>query len=244
MTRRRGAGMLGGMRGDAAESAAAERGADEPAELEQAFQAETSGGEAEDAATPGDPGAGPRASDGDPPARERTQVELEREVAALLFASTEPLSSARLASLCGDAASSRVSAALQAVRERLERSGLPFELRAIAGGFQLFTSPDMAPAVAALARARRDEKLSPAGLETLSVVAYRQPVTKAEIEVIRGVLVGPILRTLVDRGLVRVVGRSEDPGRALFYGTTRRFLDLFGLASLSELPRDAELLKD
>ena len=102
----------------------------------------------------------------------------------------------------------------------------------------------MAETVASLSRERRDEKVSPAALETLAVVAYRQPVTKAEIEAIRGVQVGPILRALVDRGLVRVAGRSDDPGRALLYGTTRQFLDVFGLASLSDLPRDGELLKD
>ena len=96
--------------------------------------------------------------------------------------------------------------------------------------------------VARLQKARKIERLSPAGLETLAVVAYRQPVTKAEVEAIRGVQCGPMLRGLVDRGLARVVGRSEQPGHALEYGTTRAFLDRFGLADLKELPRDGELL--
>ena len=85
------------------------------------------------------------------------------------------------------------------------------------------------------------ERISPAALETLSIVAYRQPVTKAEIEAIRGVQAGPILRSLVDRGLVRVTGRADVPGHPLQYGTTKEFLDRFALAGLKELPRDGEL---
>lgn len=170
--------------------------------------------------------------------------DLEREVAALLFASNDPVSATRLSSLLGGLPKSRLDTALARLGERLEASGLPYELRAIAGGWQLFTTPDMAETVAVLSRARRDEKVSPAALETLAVVAYRQPVTKAEIEAIRGVQVGPILRALVDRGLVKVAGRSDDPGRALLYATTRQFLDTFGLASIEDLPRDGELLRD
>jgi segregation and condensation protein B len=130
------------------------------------------------------------------------------------------------------------------LRERLAASGLPWELREIAGGWQLYTTSDMAETVARLQKVRRDEKVSPAGLETLAIIAYRQPATKAEIEAIRGVQVGPILRTLVERGLVKVAGRSDDPGHPLLYATTRKFLDAFGLAALEDLPRDGELLRD
>jgi len=150
----------------------------------------------------------------------------------------------QISALVGDLPRKRVEDALAGLSRRLEGAGLPFELRAIAGGWQLFTTPDMAETVGGLARARRDEKISPAALETLAVVAYRQPVTKAEIESIRGVQVGPILRALVDRGLVRVAGRSDDPGHPLLYATTRQFLDAFGLASLDDLPRDGELVRD
>ena len=171
-------------------------------------------------------------------------AELEREVAALLFASSDPLSEARLSALLGGVAKAPLAAALADLGRRLSTSGLPWELREIAGGWQLFSTPDMAETVAVLGKGKRDEKVSPAALETLAVVAYRQPVTKAEIEAIRGVQVGPILRALVDRGMVKVAGRSDDPGRALLYATTRQFLDVFGLASLADLPRDGELLKD
>jgi segregation and condensation protein B len=165
-------------------------------------------------------------------------------VAALLFVANEPLSVGRLAQLLDGAENERVERALQAVGQRLAASGLPIELRAIAGGHQLFTQSGQDEIVARLARVKRDDKVSPASLETLAVIAYRQPVTKAEIEAIRGVQVGPILRALVDRGFVRVAGRADVPGHPLLYGTTKRFLDTFGLASLTELPRDAELVRD
>lgn len=181
--------------------------------------------------------------------RERTSAEvsdeeLEREVAALLFASPEPLSESKLAALLDGTPQVRVRLVLDALARRLSASGLPWELRVIAGGWQLYTVEALADTVGRLSKVRKDEKVSPAGLETLAIVAYRQPVTKGEIEAIRGVQVGPILRTLVDRGLVKVAGRSDDPGRPLLYGTTKKFLDSFGLGSLDDLPRDGELLRD
>jgi segregation and condensation protein B len=178
------------------------------------------------------------------PPPELSEAEVEREIAALLFASPDPLSVSRLSGLLSGVAQVEVERALGALNSRLAGSGLPYELRAIAGGWQIFTTADMADTIGGLQKIRRDEKVSPASLETLAVVAYRQPVTKAEIEAIRGVQVGPILRTLVDRGLVRVAGRSDDPGHALLYGTTKKFLDAFALASLADLPRDGELLRD
>jgi segregation and condensation protein B len=176
--------------------------------------------------------------------REWSDAEIERNVAALLFASSEPLSESKLGALLGDVPVARIQAGVTALQARLAAAALPFELRAIAGGWQMFTTPEMSDTVARLSKAKKDEKISPAGLETLAIVAYRQPVTKGEIEAIRGVQVGPILRTLVDRGMVKVAGRSEDPGHPLLYATTRRFLESFGLASLEALPRDGELLRD
>lgn len=170
--------------------------------------------------------------------------ELLRAVTALVFASPEPLSSRRLVDLLERPERARVEAALATVRERLAASGLSLELRGIAGGHQILSTPDMGEVVQRLFKARKAERISAAALETLAVVAYRQPVTKAEIEAIRGVQAGPILRTLIERGLVRVAGRADVPGHPLQYGTTREFLDRFGLESLQALPRDAELAKD
>ena len=171
-----------------------------------------------------------------------TDDELVRRVAALLFASPHPLSPKKLAELLERPRAARVQAALNERTRRFEAGDLPFELRRIAGGWHLFTAPDQGEVVARLAPGERSERLSPAGLETLAVVAYRQPVTKAEIEAIRGVQAGPMLRSLVDRGLVKVLGRADLPGSPLQYGTTRDFLDRFGLGNLEDLPRDGELL--
>jgi segregation and condensation protein B len=173
-----------------------------------------------------------------------TDEELLRAVTALVFASPEPIGVRRLVNLLERPARARIETALETVREKLAQSGLALELRALAGGFQILTTPEMGDTVQRLFKARRAERISAAALETLAVVAYRQPVSKAEIEAIRGVQAGPILRALVDRGLVRVAGRADVPGHPLQYGTTRTFLERFGLASLEELPRDAELTKD
>jgi len=170
--------------------------------------------------------------------------ELFQSVAALLFASPEPLSEKRLATLLDRPRPERVQAAVALVQERLVASGLPIELRGLAGGRQILTAPALGEVVQRLFKARKAERVSAAALETLAVVAYRQPVTKAEIEAIRGVQAGPILRTLVDRGLVRATGRADVPGHPLQYGTTKAFLDRFGLESLADLPRDGELAKD
>lgn len=170
--------------------------------------------------------------------------DLATAVAALVYASPEPLSERRLQTLLEGPRLERVRSALESLRERLAASGLPYELRALAGGFQILTRAAVGEFVQRLAKVRKSERISGAALETLAVVAYRQPVTKAEIEAIRGVQAGPILRTLIERGLVRVSGRADVPGHPLQYGTTREFLDRFGLESLTDLPRDGELAKD
>lgn len=173
-----------------------------------------------------------------------SQKQLVRAVAALLFASHEPMSVARLASVLERPKAARLRKAIATIESELEKGLLPLELREISGGWQLFTCSDQDEVVSRLTRIKKDDRVSPAALETLAVVAYRQPVSKAEIEAIRGVQAGPILRTLVDRGLVRVTGRAEVPGHPLLYGTTKKFLDSFALASLKELPRDGELVRD
>ena len=175
---------------------------------------------------------------------EFTDAELERSVAALLFASPDPISLGRMRNLTGGVPKARLEQALGDIAQRLSASGLPWELRPIAGGWQFYTTADMAETVLALSKVRKDEKVSPASLETPAVVAYRQPVTKAEIEAIRGVQVGPVLRAMVDRGLVKVAGRADVPGHPLLYETTKKFLEAFGLMALDDLPRDAELLRD
>ncbi|MEO0661268.1 MAG: SMC-Scp complex subunit ScpB [Planctomycetota bacterium] len=178
------------------------------------------------------------------PGADLSDDQLDERVAALLFASPDPLSVGRLVSLLERPPAARVRTSLERLAARLEASALPVQLRGIKGGHTLMTVPELGEVVGRLAKGNPIERISPAALETLSIVAYRQPVTKAEIEAIRGVQAGPILRSLVDRGLVRVTGRADVPGAPLQYGTTKDFLDRFGLMSLDDLPRDAELAKD
>ena len=178
------------------------------------------------------------------PGEELSDKELDRRVMALVYASPEPLTNRRLTALLDRPDPKRVKAALERIQQRLAETELPLELKKIAGGWRVLTAEDLDEVVGELVASRRTERMSPASLETLAVVAYRQPVTKAEIEAIRGVGAGPMLRSLVDRGLVKVVGRAKQPGNPLQYGSTTDFLDRFGLGSLKDLPRDDELARD
>jgi len=178
------------------------------------------------------------------PGEAKSDEELQREIAALVFASTESLTSARLVELLERPAAARVQAALERLQAELEGSLLPIALRKIGGAWRLLTEPELAGVVGRLRSEPKPERISAAALETLAIIAYRQPVSKAEIEAIRGVQAGPVLRSLVDRGLVRITGRAELPGQPLLYGTTREFLERFGLSALKDLPRDGELNED
>lgn len=178
------------------------------------------------------------------PGESKTDEELKREIAALLFASSEPLSTQRLVALLERPAPARVQAALETLRTELEAGSLPVILKRIAGTWRLLTDSSLGDVIGRLRDEPKPERISAAALETLAIIAYRQPVSKAEIEAIRGVQAGPVLRSLVDRGLVRITGRAELPGQPLLYGTTRDFLERFGLSALKDLPRDGELNED
>lgn len=185
------------------------------------------------------------------PGEDKDDEQLQRELLVLLFASAEPLPQARLVELLERPAPARVQAALERLQARLESGepgdgspGLPLVLRKIGGAWRLLTDPELGSVVGRLRAEPKPERISAAALETLAIIAYRQPVSKAEIEAIRGVQAGPVLRSLVDRGLVRIAGRADLPGQPLLYGTTKEFLERFGLAALKDLPRDGELNED
>jgi segregation and condensation protein B len=171
--------------------------------------------------------------EGDPAARWIPAVE------ALLLASGEPVSVGELCAALGDPPQAHVVGALERLRAHLRSRNAGVEVVEVAGGWQLRTHPRFATEVRALVGGR-PARLSQAALEVLSIVAYQQPVTRMEVEDIRGVASGAVLRHLGERGLVRTTGRREVPGRPLEYGTTRRFLELFGLADLKALPTLAE----
>lgn len=162
-------------------------------------------------------------------------------VEAVLFASPVPLAAAELARVDESLDEEAVEREIAALRAEYERGGRAFDIVEIAGGYQLLTRPEYAPVLERFDAVPRSGRLSAPALETLAIVAYRQPVGRAELEEIRGVGVGGVLRTLQERELVEVVGRAETLGRPLLYGTTQRFLEHFGFRSLDDLPRPDEL---
>ena len=156
-------------------------------------------------------------------------------VEALLLAAQEPLPAARIAAVIPRATPKLVSELVAELGDEYRQQERAFEIRDVAGGFQLRTRADFAGYLQQL-RPDRPLRLSQAALETLSIVAYKQPVTRAEVERIRGVDVGAVLRSLVERKLVRIAGHREVPGRPMLYATTNRFLEVFGLTGLEDLP--------
>lgn len=158
-----------------------------------------------------------------------------RIVEAVILASPEPIAPARIASVLPGCNPSQVRALVKELNEEYAERRRAFEIWEIAGGYQLRSLPEFAPYLKQI-QTTRPLRLSSAALETLAVVAYRQPVTRAEIEHIRGVDAGAVLRSLLDRHLVRIAGHREVPGRPIVYATSRRFLEVFGLAKLGDLP--------
>jgi segregation and condensation protein B len=168
--------------------------------------------------------------------------EAMRALEALFFVSDEPLTSAVLAQAL-DLDRRRVDALCDALTASLEERASGLTLRNVAGGWRLYTHPDVAAIVEQFVLSSRQARLTKAALETLSIVAYKQPVTRHQISGIRGVNSEGVVRALVDRGLVAEVGREETPGRPVLYGTTPVFLERLGLPSLSALPALAPLLR-
>ena len=187
--------------------------------------AEQSEAEALDAASPSD-----AVSEQDEK-RERQR----RVVEAIILASPEPIAPARVAAVLPRCNPSQVRALVKELNAEYVEQRRAFEIWEVAGGYQMRSLPEFAPYLKQIQKTR-PLRLSAPALETLAVVAYRQPVTRAEIEHIRGVDVGAVLRSLLDRQLVRIAGHREVPGRPIVYATSRRFLEVFGLAKLGDLP--------
>ena len=156
-------------------------------------------------------------------------------IEALLFSSSRPLTLENLAEITG-LVKPGVRELLEELRSEYEARGGGFGLIEVAGGYQLRTLPEFSEEVAKLFQVKSRRRFSRSSLETLSIIAYRQPVTRAEIEHVRGVDCGAVLKTLLTQVMVRVLGRKEAPGRPILYGTTREFLEYFGLRDLESLP--------
>lgn len=166
---------------------------------------------------------------------------LAKLLEAALFASARPIPVEELAALDQDASPAALQSALDEVREHYDVEGHGVELQEIAGGWQILTRAEYTEAIERAQLAARPQRLSAAALETLAIIAYRQPIGRADIEEIRGVAIGGVLKSLHERGLIDVVGRGEGLGRPLLYGTTPVFLEHFALRHLEELPRADEL---
>jgi len=156
---------------------------------------------------------------------------------AILFLAKESLNSRKLSQLANLADGTEARTLVHRLNELYDRAGRAFRVESVAGGFQLLTRPTFATWLRRLEESAAEIRLSAPSMETLAVVAYRQPVLRADIEAIRGVASGEILRQLMERDLVRIGSRSEELGRPYLYTTTRHFLQVFGLESLEDLPR-------
>jgi len=176
------------------------------------------------------------------PDDEGVELTTESVVEAVLFASDESLTATRLADVVGTSVK-QIREHVKNLNEKYRANNNAFRIEQIAGGYQMLTLSSYNHWLSKLLRVRSDSKLSPAALETLAIIAYKQPVIRADIEAIRGVAVGEIVRNLMYKGLVKIVGRAEVLGRPMLYGTTRRFLETFGLNSLKDLPKIEELKK-
>lgn len=168
------------------------------------------------------------------------QTEAKRIIEALLFASEKPISVDQIKEVLTEFDSREIRTILLELKCEYENLGRSFRIYEIAGGFQMATEPVYAQHLKAFYKAKFKDKLTRPALETLAIIAYRQPITKAEIEDIRGVNVDGVIKSLAERVLVKVAGRKDAPGRPIIYSTTKEFLDRFGLNSLSELPKLSE----
>lgn len=164
---------------------------------------------------------------------------LSTRVEAILIASDRPVTEARLAEILGldgKGAVKSVTAAIEELNALYDKTGRSFRAERLAGGWQLLTVSSLGPLLHRLHTERQQWKLSQPALETLAIIAYRQPIMRAEIEAIRGVASGEVLRGLLERRLIKIAGRAEELGRPMLYGTTKEFLKVFGLSSLDDLP--------
>ncbi len=162
---------------------------------------------------------------------------------ALLFSTHHPLTGGRLAELLDVPSTKPVRKAIRLLNESYAQSSRCFRIEQVAGGFQMLTLADYGPTVQVLHQREADSRLTKAALETLAIVAYKQPILRADVEAIRGVASGETIRSLMEKHLVKIGGRAELPGRPILYGTTKRFLEIFGLNSLRDLPQAENLPK-
>jgi len=169
-------------------------------------------------------------------------ITVESVIEAILFASDEPLSIDRLVNIAQfNGGAKQIRKCIETLNQQYVETKRSFRIEEIAGGFQMMTLPDYNNWLKNMLKQRSDNKLSPAALETLAIIAYKQPIIRADIEAIRGVACGEMVRTLMYKGLVKIVGKAEILGRPMLYGTTKKFLQVFGLSEIKDLPKAEDL---
>ncbi len=164
-------------------------------------------------------------------------------IEALLFASEKPLALSQIRGALDNLDADSVRAAVDELRLEYEKSQRGIRIYEVAGGFQMITSPELSPFLKKLYKGRLTERLSRPALETLAIIAYKQPITKFEIESLRNVNVDGVMKSLLEKNFIRICGRRKTPGRPFVFGTTAQFLEYFGLKSLEELPKMEDFSK-
>jgi len=162
-------------------------------------------------------------------------------VEAVLFAGDEPMTAKKLAEIVGAGGVKEIKQHIEQLNLKYEQMNCAFRIESIAGGFLMLTQSAFNVWLRKLLKVRSESKLTPAALETLAIIAYKQPIMRVEVEAVRGVGCGEMIRQLCEKQMVKIVGRAEELGRPLLYGTTRKFLEVFGLSSLKDLPQVEDL---
>ncbi len=175
------------------------------------------------------------------PHRVHDDQEAKRVIEAVLFTSGKPVTVADLKRALSGYGEAKIEKLVRELQVEYERDARSFHINEIAGGFECATDPKYAPWILKLELQRKQRQATQSALETLAILAYKQPITRAEIEDLRGVDVSGVLTTLLERGLVKIVGKKEVPGRPFLYGTTDKFLEHFGLKSIADLPDISEI---
>ncbi len=205
-------------------------------ESEQADGAVSDAERASDAATSGSTSESQESDEGEDEAGGDAHVPLD-VLEALLLSTQHPLTAARLAELLKLPGTKPIRPAVMQLNEQYAAGGRSFRVEQVAGGYQILTLPQFGEVLKKLHQKEADAKLTKPALETLSIIAYKQPILRVDVEAIRGVACGETIRSLMEKHLVKIAGRAEEPGRPILYGTTRRFLELFGLNTLKDLPQ-------
>jgi len=174
-------------------------------------------------------------------AQDNGHTDVQKVIEALLFSSDRPITVEKMKEGVGTVTTQAVRECLKQIEEDCKKEERVYSLQKIGGGWQFLTCPEYGDYVNRIRKGKTENRLSPAALETLAIIAYRQPVKRIDVESVRGVQAGPLIRALMEKKLVKIVDRENAPGNPVRYGTTKDFLETVGLNSLKDLPRPEEL---